>query len=242
MPSPKTIPVLERSIDLLSAIAESPFGLSAKELTLQLRIPQATCYRILRTLVQKHLLQERPNGSYLSAYGLARLARSWSGLENRLAEIKPQLEEMSRRTGLSAKISIREGACAVVVLRTEALSPNSITSRVGSKIPLAEAGSVGIMLLASVPPSERAFLLKNSGKALQDKILREAADARKEGCARSYGTHHPSIYAVSKPVDIGAPAAATLIGWPEDFAGKKRAKIENALRQSCAELSPCDLR
>lgn len=237
MPSPNTIPVLERSIDLLSAIAESPSGLSAKELTLQLGIPPATCYRILRTLTQKHLLRERPNGSYLPAYGLARLARSWSGMESRLEEIKPQLDELSRRMGLSAKISIREGTSAVVVMRTEAHRPNSITSPIGSKISLTEAGSAGITLLASLPTDKRPLLLKDSDRSMRANILRKAAAAEKEGCARSYGTDHPSIYAISKLIDIGIPAATTLIGWPEDFAGQRRILIENALRESLAEFA-----
>lgn len=235
MASPLTIPVLERSIDLIRAVAESPSGLSAKELTLQLGIPQATCYRILRTLVQKDLLQEQPGGSYLPAYGLAHLAGAWSELESRLQELKPLLEDLTLQTGLSAKISIREGAFAVVVLRAEAQRPNSITSPVGSKTPLIEAGSAGIMLLAALPPHEQRLLLKGASAQAVEKTLRLAAAARKEGLARSYGTHHPAIYAISKPVRLGVPAAATLIGWPEDFAAEKKVKIEAIFRNALSQ-------
>lgn len=234
MSSPQTIPILERTIDLLSLITESPCGLSAKELRLELGIPQASCYRILRTLVQKNILQEQPNGTYHSAYGLARLARSWSELESSLRRIRPFLEELSAKTGLSAKISIREGNCTVVVLRLEMQRLYSITIAVGSKIPFTEAGSAGIMLLASVPEEERAALLKKTDEPLKKTLLRQAAMAHRQGMAHSYGVHHPSIFAVSKLIHIGVPASITLFGWPEDFAGGKKRRHEAALKQSFA--------
>lgn len=235
MPSPLTIPVLERSIDLLSAIAESPKGLSAKELNLQLGIPQATCYRILRTLVQKSLLQEQPNGIYLPAYGLARLAGVWSGLENRLQELKPLLEDLAYQSGLSAKISIKEGTSAVVVMRAEARKANSITSPVGSKMPLTEAGSAGIMLMASANSAELSLIQREVPVEHWKEIARAVASARTEKMARSYGTHHSSIYAVSIPLSLGRPCALTLVGWPEAFTGKQKKKIETLLSR-CREL------
>jgi IclR family transcriptional regulator, pca regulon regulatory protein len=153
---------LERSLDLPFAISESPSGLAAKEIIHQMGIPPATCYRILRTLSQKPLLYEHRDGRYLIGYGLALLSRASAELEARLAEIQPRLKELSRKTGLSGKISIREGADAVVVLRSDSHRANAITSPVGTKMPLLEAGSVGIMPLASVPVDELRFLLRGS--------------------------------------------------------------------------------
>jgi hypothetical protein len=47
--------------------------------------------------------------------------------------------------------------------------------------------------------------------------------------ARSYGEHHPSIYAVSRLVNLGVPAAVSLVGWPDDFAQGREKEIETAL-------------
>jgi len=230
MPSGQTIPVLERSVALLERIAAQPEGLGAKHLSLELGIPPATCYRILRTLVKHGWLQENGGGAYRIAFGLARLTRSWSALEQRLRDVRPRLQQLSRDTGLSAKISLREGGQAVSVARVESLRANSISSPVGTKIHLTEAGSAGIQLMASVPPAELRSILRELPPERQRTTFRAVAAARREGIARSYGAHHASIYAVSVPLDLGQPAALTLVGWPEDFAGRRRKDIEVRLR------------
>ncbi|MEM1058141.1 MAG: helix-turn-helix domain-containing protein [Verrucomicrobiota bacterium] len=230
MASPQTIPVLERVADLLAAVAESDEGLTAKELVLQLNIPQATCYRILRTLVKCGWLREGGNGLYRPAYELVRLARRWTALENRLAQIKPKLEALAEMTGLSAKISILEAGEAVIALRSKTQRPNSIVSPVGSRIPLAEAGSSGVMLLAVLPAEERKQALKKLKPSVRKKLLKAAADAQRQRLARAYGTDHPSIYAVSIALPAEVPVALSLVGWPEDFVGIARKKIERTLK------------
>jgi len=230
MASPQTIPILERTTELLAAVAGSADGLTAKQIILQLKIPQATCYRILRTLVQCGWLQEGAGGLYRPAYELVRLARSWTDLENRLSQVKPKLEALAELTGLSAKISLLEGAQAVIAMRSRTQRPNSIVSPVGSRIPLAESGSAGLMLLAQLPKDERERLLKKLPAARRKTLLAAAATAARQRMARAYGSDHPSIYAVSIGLTADVPVALSLVGWPEDFAGSGQKKIERTLK------------
>jgi len=227
----QAIPILKRSIALLNTVAGVPHGIGAKQLSLELGIPQATCYRIIRTMEACDWLQKCGAGTYRVGFGLALLARSWSDVEQHIREWRPLLAELVEETGLSAKISVREGRHAVSVARIETSRPNIISSPVGSKIPLLEAGSVGIMLMASIPEEELDHLLMALPRERRRHIVAEAAAAAREKMARSYGIHHPSIHAVSVPVDLGQPAALTLVGWPEDFPPKRKKTIEACLKK-----------
>ncbi len=232
MPAGQTIPVLERSVALLRLIAAHPEGLGAKHLSLELGIPPATCYRILRTLVKHGWIRESGAGGYRIAFGLAQLTRSWSALELRLQELQPRLRRLAQETDLSVKISLGEGSHCVTAARCEATRPNSITSPVGSQVHLTEAGSAGVILMAALAPDELPPVLRGLAAERRAQLLREVAAARREGLARSYGVHHPTIHAVSVPLDLGRPAALTLVGWPEDFAGRRRRAIEERLQET----------
>lgn len=231
MNSGQNIPVLKRSIALLKSISSHQNGIGAKQLSMELEIPQATCYRIIRTLAESDWLQECGAGTYRIGFGVALLARSWSDVEERLRELRPLLNELVNETGLSAKISVREGSHAICVARVETFRPNSISSPVGSKIHLASAGSVGILLMASASKAELGQILRAHSPEQRKRMAKEAARAAAEGIARSYGKHHPAVYAVSVPVDVGRPAALTLMGWPEDLPTKRQKTIEARLKK-----------
>lgn len=237
MNSGQGIPILRRSIALLSSIAAHPDGAGAKQLSMELGIPQATCYRIIRTLVDGDWLQECGAGVYRIGFGVALTARSWSNVEQRLREWRPLLNGLVGETGLSAKISVREGGHAVSVARVETIRANSISSPVGSKIHLTEAGSVGIMLMAQIPEAGLGQILRAYPPEQRKRIMGEAAAAAREGMARSYGKHHPSIYAVSVPVDVGLPGVLTLVGWPEDLPPKRQKAIEARLKKFLGQRS-----
>ena len=235
MSSSQMIPVLKRTTALLSLLASRPEGLGAKQLSLELGIPQATCYRILRTLLDNDWIRESKSGDYRIGFGIALLARSWSDVERRVRELTPLMRELVEETGLSAKISLQEGAYAVCVVRVESSRPNSITSPIGAKMPLAETGSVGVMLLAAMSDEECQQVLRKLSPKERQQTMEEISAARKEGLTRSYGKHHPSIFAASVPVDLGNPGVLTLMGWPEDFSSSQRKKAIEARLKRLAE-------
>lgn len=238
MSAGQVIPILRRSLVLLNLISRHPEGIGAKQLSLELGIPQATCYRIIRTLADGDWLQESGAGTYRIGFGVALLARSWSDIEQRLRELRPLLSELVNETGLSAKISVREGSHAVCVARVEAVRANSISSPVGSKFHLSSAGSAGIMLMAAAPEMELRQILQAYPPKQRGFISKEVAAAGSERMARSYGQHHPSAYAVSVLVDVGQPAALTLMGWPEDFLPERKYAIEARLKKQWLPPTP----
>lgn len=231
-----TIPILEKAITLLGLVAESESGNTVKRLSLATKIPIATCYRIVRTFLKHHWLQEKEKGEYHVAFGIAHLARSYAEVEHLLGIVEPVLKELSEKTHLSAKVSLREGAHVVTVLRAEPPRINAITSPVGARYSLT-IGSAATVLMADLPDEEIERVIESAPaecwrRQSPDEVRDRVKDARKQGVSWELGQQHSSIYAASVrfPLSPNLPAALSLVGWPDDFENGGKEKIEKVLR------------
>jgi DNA-binding IclR family transcriptional regulator len=233
-----TIPILEKTVAVVNAIAHSQTGVSAKWLSLSLNIPPATCYRILRTLGKSNWIRSNDDGLYQIAFGLASLASAYSEIEHTLRQLAIPLRALSDATGLSVKVCLREVNDAVTVMRVESSRPNAIASKVGSKMHLAEAGAAGVVLLSGLPQALADSILATASQECWDKSSIDAfrtdiAKARKDGISRALGKYNPSIFAIAVPLKFAPDntAALAVVGWPEDFEGSKKATVEKLLKQ-----------
>ena len=225
---------------MVDALGANGGGLTARQLSLQLEIPPATCYRILRTLGQANWLREGERGAYHVAFGLVRAVRACSDVDRQLLLVRPLLEQLAEETGLSAKISLREGCQAVTAMRAEAKRMNLISTPVGARLHLLEAGSAGLVLLANMPDEESRRILgspppKHWERQSRKKIESEILEAAQTGVARAFGTVHPSIWALSVPVALaaGQSVALTIVGWPEEFSKPQQPVLQKQL-EKCA--------
>lgn len=240
MPSDNTVPILNKTITLIEQVASAPSGRSIKNLSLTLNIPSATCYRIVRTLAKHRWLQEDGEGSYRIAFGLAQAARSYAEIEHRLALLEQPLKALCHATGLSTKITLREGHHAVTVMRAEPPQLNAITSPVGSSFHLA-IGSAASALLSVLSDEEIKRIVKTAPKECWERqaekdLFRRVKEARAQGFCWERGQYHPLIYAVSAPVALtkSSTLALTVVGWPDDFKGARPKEIEKQLKLSVA--------
>ena len=65
------VPILEKAIDIMEYLGAAPDPVSQPELQKALHIPQATCYRIVTTLVERGWLEKRGAKHFDIAAGLA---------------------------------------------------------------------------------------------------------------------------------------------------------------------------
>jgi len=238
-----TIPILEKTVAVLEAISTAKDGASAKALMLSLNIPPASCYRILRTLGKHNWVRDEGDGQYRLAFGLAALTRSYAETETLLRQLEFPLRALCDDTGLSVKISLREGDSAVTAMRTESRRQNAITSPIGSKTHLALAGAAGAVLLAGLPRVEAEEILATAPKECWASYSREAfrqdvTQARVRGISLAMGKFHPSICAMAVPLRLtkGNVAALAVVGWPDDFQGAKQAAMEKKLKAHAARM------
>lgn len=238
MSNPQTIPSVHKAICVMQFIADRNAPVSVKELAYSLDIPQASCYRIVRTLMEHNWIQEEVGGGFRIAFGLAHLARSYSEIEHALHTIETPLRQLSSRLSLSAKITLREGHYVTTVLRVEPSRPNAITSPVGYPFHIG-IGSAAGALLSQLGDDEVHRIIATAPAEVWDRqkeadVWQRVKECRQSGICKDMGLQHAFIYAVSGLLRLtpSTVCAVTLVGWPEEFADKRVPQIVRELRRS----------
>ncbi len=240
MPSAYTIPVLDKALRLIQALAGKNGESTSAELVRELRIAPSTCYRILQTLVAHNWLRQPGPGRFAFSTGMLPLLRPLSDYQRLFESLQEPLEFLVKETGLTAKISVKQGEQAVTVFRVESPRGLSPSSKVGAAFPLAY-GSSGACLMSGLEDSEIAGILKKSPPEVwrlqtAEDVTSRVKSVRKSGTCYDPGHFQSPVHGVSAPVFMGEDkvfAALTLVGWKEDFNGKRLHQLQ-ALARSCA--------
>ncbi len=165
-----TIPVLEKAIQVLEYIGAHPGRVSQSEIKNALQIPQATCYRIISTMVEYNWLVKVNGNHYDISTGILPIARKVSFQLERYKVLQPILEHLAKKVGFSVKLSVRDGDEQVNVLCAKAPWDIALTTSIGSRDHLVTGGSVGVILTSEMNDSELSKLVKG----LKEKIDTEA--------------------------------------------------------------------
>jgi len=227
------IPVLERSVAILEYIAAHPGRVSQSELVSALRIPQATCYRIVATLVAAHWLDKSVDRTYDIASGVAAVGRKAELHLEKFRRLQPILEHLAREVGYSVKFSIRDGAEQLNVASAKAPWDVALTAAPGTRCPLCEGGSVAVIILASLTDAERKNLLRGVPDA--GRIGGAIAAFRRDGYsfnpASASSGKNSVADALSIPVTKRRRLAGvlTLLSMPGELASEDRPKLKTEL-------------
>lgn len=244
--SAHTIPVLQKSIAVLKLIAEGRSLTTTKALEKTLGVPHSTMYRILQTFAQEDWVRHVEGGQFELSFGLLPLLQPLVRHELLIDTVREPLQSLTRETGLTTKLSVRQGDFAVTLLRTESPRSTSVQVKVGSAFHLA-LGSSGTVLMSSLTADARKRVLDNAPDdcwQFQDRadFARRLGELNKTGVCADAGSYRPLIFAISAPVHdrSGAVVAAiTAIGFREDFDG---ARLKNIRRLVLAAAMQCDAR
>ncbi len=242
MSTAQTIPAVHKAVAVLQLVADRNEPVSVKELAYGLNIAPATCYRLVKTLLEHNWLREDPAGGLRIAFGLANLARSYSEIEYALNSLETPLRRLADELEMSAKITLREGHYATTALRAEPARPNAITSPVGCRFHLA-VGSAAAVLLSTLDDAEVRRVLATAPSDVwqrqQEKdVWERIRECRGSGICRDFGQQHPSIFALSAllPLTGSVSAAISVVGWPEEFEGNRPVALTRTLKRAVAEM------
>lgn len=232
-----TVPVLCKALRVFEMVAKSSGGVTTKELAVSLGISHTTCYRILQSFVSQGWLSARRGGTYELSFALVPLLRPLLHHELLIETVKEPLRQLAVTTGLTAKLTVRQGDEAVTLVSAPSPKSTAITSRVGSVVSLA-IGSSGAALLSALPDAEVTQILDQAEPdswKLQDRadVQRRVREARKDGVCFDHGSYQTHLYTLSAPLVVperGIIAAITLLGFPQDFEGSARAALTRHLK------------
>lgn len=232
-----TVPVLLKAMRVFAAIARGETDATAKSLAVTLGISPTTCYRILQSFLAGGWLRPDANGTFGLSLALAPLMRPLLRHELIIETMREPLTALARATGMTTKLSIRQGDSAVTVFVASSPRATGISSQVGAVFPLA-LGSSGATILAALPETEAVLILDASPKDAwrfqkREDALRRVSEARRDGCCFDTGSYQPELHTASATVQAarhGFLGSITLLGFAYDFAPEKRPALLRELK------------
>jgi DNA-binding IclR family transcriptional regulator len=251
MKSKNLIPVLEKTIQVMEYIGAHNDRVTQSELINALALPQATCYRIVSTLVKNNWLIKYGHNQFDISTGLFPIARKALFQLERYKALQPILEHLAKKVGYSVKLSVRDGNEQVNVLSAKAPWDIAVTTTVGSRCPLTDGGSAGIVLLSAMDEAELLSLVKTikdktEADTVLQSLLKNIACLKKQGyyfnpASRDPGSkwHVDALSIAVSDTDKTPSAALTLLSLPGELANADWQKLVVEMKKAaefCSDL------
>jgi DNA-binding IclR family transcriptional regulator len=193
-------------------------------------LTRPTAHRLLRAMEDHGLV------TYVGGRGFRLGSRLLGLASTALRELplrdvaQPVLDRLSRMTGESAQLFVRDYHRRVCIAAAESDSELRTIVDVGAELPIT-AGSAGKVFLAFGPQALTAELIPTAEQLtpatpVGERLERQLATARRLGWASSAGERQPGVGSVSAPVRdaYGALVAVVSISGPEQRLGRISAK------------------
>ena len=239
-----TIPVLKKSIAVLKLIAEGHGLTTTKALEQTLGVPHSTMYRMLQTFAQEDWVRQVENGQYELSFGLLPLLQPLVRHELLIETVRDPMLALSRDTGLTTKLSVRQGNFDITIFRAESPRSASVHVKMGGAFHLV-IGASGAVLLSALEATARKRIIDAAPAECwrfqtRANVVRRINQITRTGACADAGSYRPTIFAISAPLHdcSGAVIAAiTAIGFREDFDG---AQLKTNHRLVTATAAHCD--
>jgi DNA-binding IclR family transcriptional regulator len=207
------IGVLDKAVDVLHTIAQSPCGLA--ELCERTGFPRATTYRLAAALEVHRLLARDDEGRWQLGPALTELAAQVD--DPLLAAGAAVLPHLRETTGESVQLYRREGTSRVCIAALEPSAGLRDTVPVGARLPMTAGSGAKVLLAHSDAATQKAVL---PTAMFTDRTL---AEVRRRGWAQSVAEREPGVASVSAPVrdGRGVVVAAVSVSGPIDRIGRR---------------------
>jgi len=204
----KRVPALDKCFSILEYLTtkKGPAGMS--EISEKLKLNKSTVYNILHTLTDLGVL-ENSDGQFRfgpKLYVFGKAAESGSDL---IRTTHPFLEQISRKTGLSAFLGMPSGTRTVILDKVDSPFDLRVSSEIGLHIPLNKgAHGKALMSLFKDEEIEEMLAVKGAGlsRSLSSSDFKTFLDAvkavRAEGVAFDDEVYIEGIRALAAPLSV----------------------------------------
>ncbi len=238
MPPAQRVQSVDRTLDVLEALADAGGAARSKDLATAIRLPVPTVHRILSTLAARGIVLQLADRSYSLGPRLVRLGAVAAHQTG--AEAQPLLAALAEALGETVNLAFFTRDSMTYV--AQAASPRSMRmfTEVGRRVPLHNTG-VGKAVLARLPEDEARALLSPppvDGGPSPDvaAVLDELARARHSGFAVDDEEQEVGVRCLAVAIDGGpAPAGLSVSGpssrlTPDAFTEVARSLTDTADR------------
>jgi len=157
------VQTIDRLLLILDCFTEQEAQLSMTEISRRLGLTTSTAHRLLSSLEFHGLLSRAADGrSYMLGFRFLHWASIVEKSNVLQLQARPILDAISKETGETAVLMVRDGSWAVCLDRVDSPQSLRIAMSVGQRIPL-HAGSSAKILLAHCQPQEIDTIIEEHG-------------------------------------------------------------------------------
>jgi IclR family transcriptional regulator, acetate operon repressor len=246
--SSSPISAVARAMEILSALAESPGGLSVGELTARLGLSKSIVSRILTTLARDgYLVRDDAGQRYRISFKTAGLVHGFLDRGGFPAIAQPLLDRLALAAGHLVELWVLEGETLRCVALARSPSRQQLRSLLGQALPL-HASGLGKAWLASMSAERAAAIVTRHGlPRLASRTITEpgplAAELERTR-ARGYGTSidemTDGVSAVAVPVrggDQRVVGGVTIAGPTSEVSDARLAEFALLLGAATEDVS-----
>lgn len=209
-------PALEKGLDILEALADSPAGYTLAELAQKIGRSVSEIFRMAVTLQRRGFVQVDDNDRYTLTLKMFELAHRQQPLKSLVSVALPLLRELANRARQSCHLAVYQAGRVVVIAQVDSPERWSFGLKVGVMMGLTDTSS-GHVLLAFRDEVERTRMLaahiKVEGELESDpgELFPILADVRKNGCACMASRQIRGVTNVAFPVmGVGSQVIAAI--------------------------------
>lgn len=182
--SPGSVPALDRSLDILELLADTPAGRTLSDLSNDLEIPKNAVFRITQTLLARGYLCRDPLSLAFSlSPKLLRLAPPHFAKMS-LPEIsRDMMAELRDATRETIQLGVLNGLEGVIIDQVEGHEPLRIVVNLGLRFPL-HNNAPGKLLLAHLPDKQREATIAQLKLTASTPTTITTKKALRQECAR----------------------------------------------------------
>lgn len=208
----KKVPAVEKCVEILELLARAKKAMGVSEIAKKLSLNKSTVFNIVYTLDDARILEKRTDGKFQFGTRLYILGRAASRASELIGTVHPYLEEINRKTKLSAFLGLRMDLSAVIIDKADSASNIKIHSEVGMRLPLL-SGAGGRVLLAQLSDEDidtilaHNDLIKYTPNSCVDKTeyKKLIIKARTDGIAVDWEEYIEGIRAFAVPLHSRRP-------------------------------------
>ena len=209
-------------------------------------MPKTTVLRLLSVL-ERHGLVQREDSRYQLGLGIVSLAQSYLAGSTLPAVSRSVLEWLSRETGETASLYVRQGYERVVVQRVESPHALRYTINIGQHLPL-HLGASGHVLAAAMSTEELEDFLDQVGEVStasggvlsRSEVAANLETVRRIGFSVSKEERELGAAAVAAPVYLSPGivlAAVAVIGPITRMTSKNTSWLSGLVQQGAARIA-----
>jgi IclR family transcriptional regulator, acetate operon repressor len=232
---------IHKAVVLIRAVAQRP-GVSARDLAAATGIPRATATRLVKTLVEEHVLIRRTPAGGLRVdpvfAAVIRPARSWDGL---VAAAAQHLRPLRDETNESASLSVPSGPDRLICIeQLDGSSSVGVRNYVGEEFGVDESAA-GPAYLATLPELERNAVMSRVDPARREALSTHVMAVGELGYADVSDVmdeRGPSLAAVAAAVVVEGVAICVLaVSGPSGrFGAVERQRAGGLVAATASEL------